>query len=49
MRGFRSAILDGGGIGDVVAPVVALLAFGTAFPPIAAVRFRFDEVKSSFL
>lgn len=49
MRGFRSVILDGDGIGDVVAPVVALLAFAAVFALIAAVRFRFDEVKSSFL
>jgi hypothetical protein len=41
--------LDGDGIGDVVAPVVALLAFAAVFALIAAVRFRFDEVKSSFL
>ena len=49
MRGFRSVILDGGGIGNILVPVLALLAFAAGFAAIVAVRFRFDETKSSFL
>ncbi len=49
MRGFRSVILDGGAIAEVLFPLLVLLAFAAAFALIASVRFRFDEVKTSFL
>jgi ABC-2 type transport system permease protein len=49
MRGFRSVILDRGTISNVLVPVLALSAFAAVFAVIAAVRFRFDETKSSFL
>jgi ABC-2 type transport system permease protein len=49
MRGFRAVILDGDGAGGVIVPILVLLAFGAVFAVVAAVRFRFDERKSSFL
>jgi len=48
MRGFRSVILDGGGLGDVALPAVVLLAFAAAFFFVAAVRFRFEQTKTSW-
>ncbi|HUH07680.1 MAG TPA: ABC transporter permease [Egibacteraceae bacterium] len=48
MRGFRAVILDGGGIVEALAPVMALLGFAGLFAALAALRFRFDEPKTSF-
>jgi ABC-2 type transport system permease protein len=48
MRGFRSVILDRGGIGDVLLPMVVLLGFAFVSVLIAARRFRFDEAKTFF-
>lgn len=48
MRGFRSVILDNGGLGEVVLPVVILLGFALAALVVAAQRFRFDETKMFF-
>lgn len=45
MRGFRSVILDGRGLGAVAAPVVVLLAMAALFGVIALSRLRFDETK----
>lgn len=47
MRGFRD-IIGGGGFSEAALPVAVLLAFATGFALLAAVRFRFDEVKVSF-
>lgn len=47
MRGFRS-VIAGGGIGDVLLPVAVLAAFAAGFALLAAMRFRYDEVKVSF-
>ena len=44
MRGFRSTILDGGGVSSVLLPVAVLLAFGVAAGGLALLRFRFDDV-----
>jgi ABC-2 type transport system permease protein len=44
MRGFRSTILDGGGIAAVVLPVAVLLIFAAVAGAIALLRFRFDDV-----
>lgn len=43
--GFRRAILDGGGLAAVAGPVTTLLAFTVGFAAIAALRFRFADVK----
>ena len=48
MRGFRSVILDGKGIGAVVLPVAVLLAFTAAFTAVTIARFRLDEAKISW-
>lgn len=48
MRGFRSVILDTGGLGAVALPVFVLLAFSAGFAPIAGIRFRFEETKISW-
>jgi ABC-2 type transport system permease protein len=45
MRGFRSVILDGGGIASVGLPVGILLVLAVAFAGLALLRFRFDEPK----
>lgn len=45
MRGFRSVILDGQGLGGVIAPVVVLLGMTLLFGAVALGRFRFDEAK----
>ncbi len=45
MRGLRSVILDGRGIGGVVAPTVMLLAMAALFTVVALRRLRFDETK----
>jgi ABC-2 type transport system permease protein len=45
MRGFRSTILDGGGIASVLLPVGVLFGFGVVAIAIALMRFRFDDTK----
>ena len=45
MRGFRSTILDGGGVSSVLLPVAVLLAIGAACGTIALLRLRFDDVE----
>jgi ABC-2 type transport system permease protein len=48
MRGYRSVILDGGGAGEVLLPVVVLLGFGVVFGLVASLRFRVEETKISW-
>jgi ABC-2 type transport system permease protein len=48
MRGMRSVILDGEGIGGVVLPSAALLAMAGLFAVVALRRFRFDQTKTGF-
>ena len=45
MRGFRSTILDGQGVGAVALPVAVLLGIAVVAAALALVRFRFDEPK----
>lgn len=45
MRGFLDVVLEGAGIGGVILPSTALLAFSAIFAAITAVRFRFEESK----
>jgi ABC-2 type transport system permease protein len=49
MRGFRSVILDGEGLGAVVAPVAALGAMTVVFAVVALRRLRFDETKVAWV
>jgi ABC-2 type transport system permease protein len=44
MRGFRSTILDGGGLSSVLLPVGVLVAIGLIAGGVALLRFRFDDV-----
>lgn len=48
MRGYRAVLLDGGGVSDVVLPVVSLLAFAAVFVGIAVLRFRAEEPRPSW-
>ncbi|MGI8757341.1 MAG: ABC transporter permease [Acidimicrobiales bacterium] len=48
MRGFRSVLFDGAGVGAVVRPVATLLAFSLVFVVVAARRFRIEETKVSW-
>jgi ABC-2 type transport system permease protein len=45
MRGFRSVILDGQGLGGVTAPTGVLLGMAALFAMVALWRLRFDETK----
>lgn len=49
MTGFRSTILDGGGMAAVLKPVLVLLAFAAVLLIVALKRFRVDERKVSFV
>jgi len=48
MRGLRSVILDGRGIGGVAKPTVTLLAMAALFTAIALRKLRFDESKAGW-
>ena len=48
MRGFRSVILDGRGLGGVLLPVAVLLAMGAAFLGVSVARFRLGDTKTSY-
>ena len=48
MEGYRAAILDGGGVGDVLGPVGVLIAFTLAFAGLALWRLRLDEPKRTW-
>jgi ABC-2 type transport system permease protein len=48
MRGLRSVILDGRGLGATVAPSGILLAMAILFAVIALRRLRFDETKTGW-
>lgn len=45
MRGYRSVILDGGGIFDVLLPAAVLVVMATVLMAIGLRRFRFEETK----
>ncbi|MEZ5373938.1 MAG: ABC transporter permease [Microthrixaceae bacterium] len=45
MRGYRSVILDGGGLSEVWLPVAVLLGFALAFAAMARVLFKVDDTK----
>jgi len=48
MKGFRSIVLEGGGIGDIVVPVLVLIGFGILFTVLAAAKFRFEDTKAYY-
>ena len=49
MRGFRAVILDGQGLGAVMAPVAILGAMSVLFAVAALRRLRFDETKIAWI
>ena len=49
MRGMRSVVLDGRGLGGVVAPTVVLSAMAALFAVVAVRRFRFDDAKRGWV
>jgi len=49
MRGFRSVVLDGSGLGALTAPTLALAGMGVLFAVVALRRLRFDEAKTSWM
>jgi ABC-2 type transport system permease protein len=48
MKGFRSVVLEGGGVGDIVVPVLMLVGFGVLFTVLAAAKFRFEDTKAYY-
>jgi ABC-2 type transport system permease protein len=48
MKGYRSAILDGGGVGDVLGPLAVLVAFTAVFAGIALWRLELDAPKRTW-
>jgi ABC-2 type transport system permease protein len=49
MRGMRSVVLDGRGLGAVLPPIAVLLGMSALFALVALVRFRFEDVKTGFV
>jgi ABC-2 type transport system permease protein len=49
MRGFRSVILDGQGMGAMAAPIAALTAMSVVFAAVALRKLRFDAAKDVFV
>ena len=49
MRGVRSVILDGQGLGAMAAPIAALAAMSAGFAVVALRKLRFDAAKDVFV
>lgn len=48
MKAFRSVILQGGGMGDIVVPLLVMAGFGVAFTVMAAAKFRLEDAKAYY-
>ena len=48
MRGFQSIVLGGKGVRAILLPAAVLFAFALGFALVAALRFSFEEVKTSW-
>ena len=48
MKAFRIVILQGGGVSDIVVPLLTVTAFGVAFAVLAAARFRLEESRAYY-
>lgn len=48
MRGFRSVVIDGGGLRSVALPIGVLVVFTAGFTVVAAIRFGVEESKLSW-
>jgi ABC-2 type transport system permease protein len=48
MRGMRSVVLDGRGVGSIALPSAVLLGMSVVFALVALRRLRFDETKTGW-
>lgn len=48
MKAFRSVILEGGGVADIVVPLLVMAGFGVAFTLLAAAKFRLEDTKAYY-
>ncbi len=48
MKAFRSVILQGGGTGDILVPLLVMAGFGVGFTVMAAARFRLEDAKAYY-
>ncbi len=48
MKGLRSVVLEGGGLGDIVGPVLVMVGFGVLFTVLAAAKFRLEDTKAYY-
>jgi ABC-2 type transport system permease protein len=48
MKGFESVVLEDGGVGDIVVPLLVLIGFGILFTVLAAAKFRFEDTKAYY-
>jgi ABC-2 type transport system permease protein len=48
MKGFRSVVLEGGGVVDIVVPVLMVVGFGVLFTVLAAAKFRLEDTKAYY-
>lgn len=48
MKGFRSVILEDGGLAEIAPAILALTIFGVVFAILAATKFRFEDTKAYY-
>lgn len=48
MKAFRSVILEGGGVPEIVGPLLVLVGFGVLFTLLAAAKFRLEDSKAYY-
>ena len=48
MKGFRSVILESGGVSDIVGPLLVMVAFGIVLAMLAATKFRLEDAKAYY-
>lgn len=48
MKGFRSVILQGAGIEQIIVPLLVMAGFGVLFTLLAAARFRLEDAKAYY-
>lgn len=48
MKAFRSVILEGGGVADILVPLLVMAGFGVAFTLLAAAKFRLEDTKAYY-
>lgn len=48
MKAFRTVILDGGGVTEIIGPLLAMVGFGILFTVLAAAKFRLEDTKAYY-